>query len=109
VLVLLAVGCGVEEPGLPNDLAAQLIASSDSAAARLESGEPCAGHTEVKALQAGVIEAVNSGRVPGDLQEELLGHVNALLDVTSCPPIPGNDDPAEDARNLSEWLRANSG
>jgi hypothetical protein len=109
LLVLLAAGCGGEEPRLPRDLAEQLAARSDAAAARLESGEECAGQAEVKALQAAVIEAVNSGRVPGDLQEELLGHVNALVEVTSCPPIPGGENAPEEARALADWLREKAG
>ncbi len=51
------------------------------------------------------IRAINDGRVPERLQEELLGSVNALVEGISCTP-PGAADGAEkDARALAEWLR----
>jgi hypothetical protein len=47
--------------------------------------------------------------VPAELQEELLGSVNALVEAISCTP-PGADDGAtEAARALADWLRERSG
>lgn len=105
---LLAGGCG-GGPTLPSDLAAQLAARSDSAAARLESGQFCAARADAAALQNQSIAAINSGRVPADLQEELLGSVNALLEAISCTPPAADDGAAEDARALADWLRETSG
>ena len=101
---LLAAGCG-GEPSLPSDLAAQLAARSDSTAARLESGEFCAARADAVALQGRAIAAINAGRVPTELQEELLGSVNALLEAISCVPPRADDGAAEDARQLADWLR----
>lgn len=105
---LLAAGCGGGEPGLPSGLAEQLAARSDSAAAQLESGEFCAARENAAALQSRAITAINSGQVPADLQEELLGSVNALLEGISCTPPAADEGAAEDARALGEWLRENS-
>ncbi len=107
MLVLLAAGCGGEEPTLPADLATQLSNRSDSAMAQLESGDVCAAREGAEVLQTKAIGAINAGRVPGDLQEELLGHVNALLDAISCTP-PEAGGAAEEARALGEWLRERS-
>jgi hypothetical protein len=47
--------------------------------------------------------------VPAELQEELLGSVNALVEAISCTP-PGADDGATGAaRVLADWLRERSG
>ena len=43
------------------------------------------------ALQSRSIEAINEGQVPAELQEELLGSVNALVEAISCTP-PAADD-----------------
>jgi hypothetical protein len=108
ILVLLAAGCGGEEPRLPADLASRLAARSDSTATQLESGEICAARKGAVALQSQAIVAINAGRVPGDLQEELLGQVNALLEAISCNPVEADDGAAEDARALADWLRERS-
>jgi len=109
VLALLAAGCGGDEPRLPAGLATQLAARSDSTAARLESNEVCAARTDAATLQSQAIGAINAGRVPAELQEELLGRVNALLAAISCPATEADDGAAEDARALADWLREQSG
>ena len=107
--MLLAAGCGGGgEPGLPSDLAAQLGALTESAAAQLESGEFCAAREDAAALQSRSIEAINEGQVPADLQEELLGSVNALVEAISCTPPAADDRAAADARELADWLREQS-
>jgi hypothetical protein len=107
MLVLLAAGCGGEEPGLPAELATELAARSDSTAAQLEAGEACAARQDAAELQGMAIRAINSERVPADLQEELLGRVNALLDAISCPAAAGDAGAAE-ARALADWVRERS-
>jgi len=82
---------------------------SESVAARLESGEFCAARANAVALQQQTIGAINSGRVPAELQEELLGSANALLASISCTPPEAEEGAADDARTLAEWLRENSG
>ena len=109
MLVLLAAGCGGEEPRLPADVATQLAARSDSTAAHLESGDACAARKDAETLQSKAIDAINARRVPADPQEELLGHVNALLEAISCTPAEADDGAADDARTLADWLRERSG
>jgi hypothetical protein len=62
----------------------------------------------VAALQSRAITAINAGEVPADLQEELLGAVNALVEGISCTPPDADDGAAEDARALADWLRENA-
>ena len=107
--MLLAAACGGEEPGLPGDLAEQLAQRADTAAAAGDAGGFCAAHAAVVGLQARTIAAVNDGRVPAELQEELLGSVNALLDGVSCDPPSADEGWADAARDLSDWLRDRSG
>ena len=109
MLALLAAGCGGEEPRLPKALAAQLAARVDSTAAQLESGAACTARGDAAAIQRQAIGAINSGRVPTELQEELLGRVNALLAAISCPATDADDGAAEHARALSGWLLEQSG
>jgi hypothetical protein len=60
-------------------------------------------------LQSRTIEAINAGEVPAELQEELLGSVNALWEAISCTPPRAEDSAAEEARELAEWLEERSG
>ena len=46
--------------------------------------------------------------MPADLQEELLGSVNALVEGISCTPPDADDGSAEAARELADWLREQS-
>jgi hypothetical protein len=46
--------------------------------------------------------------VPAELQEQLLGLVNALVEGISCTPPDADDGAAEDARKLADWLRERS-
>ena len=106
LLVLLAAGCGGEERGLSSELE-QLAVRSESVAAKVEAGEACAARAEAEALQADSIAAVNDGEVPAELQEDLLGSVNALLAAIGCDPAVALDSASTDARNLAALLRAN--
>lgn len=111
--MLLAAGCGGEErppePQLAKPLAESLARRSEAVALRLELGDACRGRQEAERLQADVIAAVNAGRLPGVIQEELVGSVSALVDSIECSPhddgVAGDEEPAESARNLAAWLR----
>jgi len=107
--VLLAAGCGGEEPSLATPLVTALSAHADSAAAHLEREEFCAARTDAAALRRRTIAAINEGAVPAELQEELLGSVNALAEAVSCTPPNAADGAAEDARELSDWLELRAG
>ena len=106
--MLLAAGCG-EEPSLPSDLSGSLAALADSAAQEVEAGRPCSALDDAAELHDRAIVAINDGRVPGELQEELLGGANALLDSISCTPPRIDPAAADEARDLAEWLRERSG
>ena len=59
-------------------------------------------------LQAETIAAVNARRVPAELQEELLSRVTALVESIQCPSGT-REQIADEAHELSAWLRENSG
>lgn len=105
-------GCGGErEPAarLPAALAERLAERSDSVAALLDAGEACGARSEAQQLQTDAIAAVNDGDVPDELQEELLGSVNALLAAIRCDPAVALDSAVTDARRLAALLRESSG
>jgi hypothetical protein len=86
-------GCGSTKhatppPRLPHALAARLAREADGVARTPT--RKLAGR-----LQRDVIAAINAGRVPGPLQEELQGRANALADR----PAPRL------ARAFALWLR----
>jgi hypothetical protein len=87
----------------------QLAARSHAAAGRLEAGEFCAARADASVLQRRAIAAINSGRVTPELQEELLGSVNALLEAISCTPPTAADGAAAEARALADWLEDRAG
>ena len=105
--MLLAAGCGggEEQPEIRRELAHQLALSSELASADLEARAFCDARTKVLTLQEGTIAAINSGRIPAELQEELLASVNALLEGITCTPPAAADGAAEEAQDLAEWLR----
>ena len=47
--------------------------------------------------------------MPAELQEELLGSVNALAESVSCAPADASDGAAGDARELADRLDELSG
>jgi len=105
---LLAAGCGGEPSLLGQPRADALASRADSAAGHLEREDFCAGRRAAAALQRQSIAAINEGAVPADLQEELLGSVNALVEGISCTPPDADDGAAEAARELADWLREQS-
>jgi hypothetical protein len=107
--VLLAAACGGgEEPGIERELAGQLATQSSRAAANLDAADFCEARSDVTLLQQQTIAAINSRRVPGELQEELLASINALLDTITCTPPAAGDGAADEARELADWLRDRS-
>jgi hypothetical protein len=100
-------GCGggsersaAPPPRLPAALASQLAQRSDRVAALLEVGQSCPALDEARRLHEQTIAAINTGRVPGPLQEQLSGAVGDLVDRIHCVPPPRNEDedkkPAKD-------------
>ncbi|HUQ21510.1 MAG TPA: hypothetical protein VM049_00690 [Gaiellaceae bacterium] len=89
-------------------MATRLVARADASAGRLESGAICAARRDADTLQQQAIAAINAGRVPTGLQEELLGRVNALVDAISCTRAQADEGAPEEARALADWLRERS-
>jgi hypothetical protein len=77
-------------PKLPRALASQLASTSDAVADSLAAGDSCRALTLAHRLQSQTIAAINSGRVPDALLEQLSGSVNALVARVRCvaPAVP---------------------
>jgi hypothetical protein len=75
VLAALVAGCGSQPAAkLQHGDAAQLIALTN----RIATEDACAQVRDIRSVSARAIQLVNQGRVPAELQEPLLGGVNAL-------------------------------
>lgn len=94
-------GCGggettTEEPTLPRPLAERLAAQSEAVADALAAGDTQSAAARAAALRDEAIAAINDGRVPPELQEELGAAVNLLAeDVASAatpPPTTTTDE-----------------
>jgi hypothetical protein len=105
--VLLAAGCG-GEPRLAAEVAGPLAHRAEETAAAVEVGDACGAREVASALQRRTIAAINDGEVPKELQEELLGAVNELVEGISCTPADVDDGVAAGARELADWLREKS-
>jgi hypothetical protein len=104
-----ACGGNSSGPTLPQSYAATAQAQAHRAAELLEGGRTCMATRIVLGLQRETIRALNAHRIPGPLQEELLAHVNDLVDVVRCgPPVEATPSPAARARRLVTWLRDHS-
>ena len=107
--MLLVAGCGGEEPVLGQSHADALASRAESAAGHLDREELCAARRDVVALRRQLIEAINRGAVPSELQEELLGSVNALAEAISCTPPKAVEGAADDARELADLIEERAG
>jgi hypothetical protein len=86
-------GGGVEEepppgPTLEPVVAEDLAVAADRVADLLAAGDTCGAAHAADDLQAAVVDAVNRGEVPAELQEELAATANELVDTVNCPPPP---------------------
>jgi hypothetical protein len=93
VAALSLAGCGsgtdkpaAPPPRLPHTLALALAQRSDEIAAALDGGSACRALTLARGLQQQTIAAINTGRVPGPLQEPLQMTVNDLAGRIRCVP-----------------------
>jgi hypothetical protein len=109
---VLAAGCGgagetgPSEQALPAPVAEGLAGRADEVAARLATGDACAAAGEADDLLHEAVQAVNDGRVPSPLQEELLASANELVESIECvpaepagPPRADDDDDRRDKDN----------
>lgn len=101
-----AAGCGGDhhprsasrqQPKLPHALATQLAAVSVDVARRLDAGDACGALATARSLQQRTIDAINSGSVPGPLQEPLQSAVTDLAARIRCTPRPASSPPAAPA------------
>ena len=91
----LVAGCGGGKyrtapppPKLPASLAEQLAAQSDDVAGRLDAGDGCGALASARELRRLTIAAINAGRVPAALQEQLSAAANDLTVRIACAPPP---------------------
>jgi hypothetical protein len=73
---------------LPAAIAADLAARSDRVAAALAAGDTCAAAAQAGQLRGRVVAAINAGRVPAPLQEDVAGAANSLVERIRCVPPP---------------------
>jgi hypothetical protein len=98
LVVLALAGCGggvdeaTTEPTLPAGLAKALADQADAIALAYESGDECGAAQQADVLNQAVIEAVNGGKVPSELQESLQGTTNKLVNEINCPEPPPVDE-----------------
>jgi hypothetical protein len=92
--LLLFAGCGGSdgerrEPArLARALAHRLATESTAVAESLERRDVCSAARHARLLRAQTTEAINAGRVPARLQEELSSRVNALVARIRCRARP---------------------
>ena len=98
LVVLALAGCGggvdeaTTEPTLPAGLAQDLADQADAIALAYESGDECKAAQQADVLNQAVIEAINGGKVPAELQESLQGTANKLVNEINCPEPPPADE-----------------
>ena len=102
-LCLSACG-GAKQPAPPpptfaKSLASGLAAQSDSVASALAAGDSCRALTLAQRLQRSTIGAINQGRVPPGLQEQLSSAVNALVARVRCVPPPAAAPPPHEGKH----------
>ena len=104
LLVLAFAACGGESsadeqqpapPGIPAGVAQDLADQADGIAATLESGDVCGAAHQADELLAAATDAINSGDVPTEFQESLLGTAQKLQADINCPP-PADEDVEEE-------------
>jgi hypothetical protein len=92
-------------PKLPTGIAEDLASRSERIARTLDNGDVCGAARQADNLQAATIEAINSGDVPEEFQEELQATANDLVDRINCPPpepAPPEQEPTTDCEALKE-------
>ncbi len=82
-----------------------MASRAESAAVHLDRNQFCDAHRDAVALRSQTVAAINENAVPAELQEELLGSVNALAEAISCAPPEALAGTADDARELAERLQ----
>lgn len=105
-------GCGSQhtqappEPKLPRALAHAWSREARAVAAALQADKACLAQGRAERLLGDVVAAINAGRVPHGLLEQLTSLVNALPAQISCTPPNGKAGATAeaDANELAAWL-----
>jgi hypothetical protein len=112
-MTLLAPGCGGSEenvttaPTLPRALAETLADKSDAVAARLDEGDTCGAVEEVKSLEETALAAIDAGKVPAALAEELETTVAELVTQIRCEEE--DDEDRGNAKGKGKGKNGNGG
>jgi hypothetical protein len=92
-VALCLAGCGsgpkhrvAPQPKLPGPVVSALASRSDEVAHALAGGDQCRALSLAQQLQRETIAAINAGRVPAALQEQLGSTVGDLLARIQCVP-----------------------
>lgn len=113
-LALVLSACGGESgaetstaPALPAGVAQDLADQADAIAASYESGDECTAAEQADSLNDSVIDAINAGKVPPELQESLQATANKLVNEINCPPpAPTTEEQPQDCAALEEQKQA---
>ena len=81
---------GTNAPSLPRALAESLADKSDAVAARLDEGDTCGAAQEVTSLQETARAAIDAGKVPVVLADELETTVAELVTQIRCEEDDGD-------------------
>jgi len=116
----LLAGCGGShhaqpppQPRLPRALAHSWNREANAIAVALAAKEACAAKQRAERLLGDVVAAINAGRVPHALLEQLTSLVNALPAQIRCPAtkqatVQVGPNAEADAHSLSAWLLRHS-
>ena len=98
-VALCLAGCGggskprvVPQPKLPAPVASALASRSDDVALALAGGDHCRALSLAQQLQQETVAAINAGRIPAALQEQLGSTVGDLVSRIQCVPAAQPQD-----------------
>jgi hypothetical protein len=106
---LALAGCGggadpePAPPALPRALAQDLAAQAEQIAATFAAGDVCGAAGQADELKDAATAAVDAGRVPAAMRQELLATVEVLVNEINCPPP--EPPPAEEEDECEELER----
>ena len=87
-------------PALPRALAQDLAAQAEQIAETLAAGDVCGAAGQADELKDAATAAVDAGRVPAAMRQELLATVEVLVNEINCPPP--EPPPAEEEDECEE-------
>ena len=112
-VALCLAGCGsgserrtTPQPKLPAPVASALASRSDEVAQALAGGDHCRALALAEQLQQETIKAINAGRVPGALQEQLGSTVGDLVSRIQCVPV---SKPPDDGKHKGKDKKKHKG